>query len=215
MQKTCVCAEGKRRQQETKLKMLWIWTPPWENKLSRTKQRPQALDCQQLPSAWKNFANGFPSGTKTGNKMDLVFPGLNFLNDKQESKEGKKIFGKRMAMWVEAQIYASEMMLQNYQCSGRPCAFIKSTGRIWKLKVGYTDICGLYHCLPCCYRWCPTRPALSPWSPRCRADRLARWLHGDIGSPGTGAVSCRVVLEIRSGSSARATLQSQNWQTVM
>lgn len=91
MQKTCVCAEGKRRQQKTKLKMLWIWTPPWENKLSRTKQHPQALDCQQLPSAWKNFANGFPSGTKTSNKMDLVFPGLNFLNDKQVSKEGKKI----------------------------------------------------------------------------------------------------------------------------
>ena len=46
-------------------------------------------------------------------------------------------------MQDEAQIYASEMMLQNYKRSGRLCAFIKSTGQIWKLKVGYTDICGL------------------------------------------------------------------------
>lgn len=164
--------------------MLWIWTPPWEHELSGTKQHPQPLTANSSPRLRRTLPMAFASGTKTSNKMDLVFSGLNFLNDKQVSKGGK--LGKRIALWAEAQIYTSEMMSQNYRRSGRLCAFIKSTGHIWKLKVGYTGICGLYYCLLCCYRWCPTRPALSPWSPRYRANRLAWWLHGDIRSPGTG-----------------------------
>lgn len=46
------------------------------------------------------------------------------------SKQGKKIkkkksLGKQITIWLEARIYANEMMLQNYKRSGRLCALIK------------------------------------------------------------------------------------------
>lgn len=180
-----VCAEGKRRQQETKLQMLWIRTPHGRINWAELSNAHKPLTANSSPRLRRTLPMAFTSGTKTSNKMDLVFPGLNFLNDKQVSKGGNLVRGSPCGL-RQAQIYTSEMMSQNHQPSGRLCAFIKSTGHNWKLKVGYTGICGLYHCLLCCYRWCPTRPALSPWSPRCRANRLAWWLHGDIRCPGTG-----------------------------
>lgn len=69
----------------------------------------------------------FASGAETSNKMDLVFPGSGFLNDKQARKKKikKKSLGKQITIWLEARIYANEMMLQNYKRSGRLCALIK------------------------------------------------------------------------------------------
>lgn len=85
------------------------------------------LPANSYPLLRRTLPMAFASGAETSNKMDLVFPGPSFLNDKQARKgrKKKKSLGKQITIWLEAQIYASEMMLQNYKRSGRLCALIK------------------------------------------------------------------------------------------
>lgn len=82
------------------------------------------LPANSSPLLRRTLPMAFASGTEASNKMDLVFPGPSFLNDKQ-GRGKKKSLGKQITIWLEAQTYASEMMLQNYKRSGRLCALIK------------------------------------------------------------------------------------------
>lgn len=54
----------------------------------------------------------------------------------------------------------------------------KSTGQIWKLKVGYTNICGLCHSLLC--SWQVTLNSVRLWA---QSKPRGRWCHGDTMTP--------------------------------